>query len=80
MSAEPMAMGRKAGNIACDAEAVRDLDDLGDADAGGELEGGDVAGLLEGGEDAHGAFIVRLVVVGGVPAAGCGERDGVRRR
>ncbi len=64
--------GQVGGNVSGDAEAVGHVDDLVNADAGSQLEGGNVARLGEGVGKGHGAFVVVLVVVRGIAA----ETDG----
>src|SRR5579863_5707188 len=64
-----------SGDVGGDAEAMGDVDDLVDADAGGELEGGDVARLGKGVGEAHGTLVVVLVVVRNVAAEADGSVD-----
>ena len=60
--------GQIGGDIGGDTEAVGHVDDLVNADAGGQLEGGDVARLGEGAHQGHGTLVVVLVVVRGIAA------------
>ena len=60
--------GQIGGNVGGDAEAVGHVDDLVDAHARGQLEGGNVARLGEGVGQGHRALVVVLVVVRGVAA------------
>ena len=60
--------GQVGGNVGCDAEAVRHVDDLVDADARGQLDGGNVARLGEGVDEGHRALEVVLVIVRRVAA------------
>ncbi len=67
--------GQVGRNVGGDAEAVRHVDDLVDADARGEFDGGNVARLGEGVDESHRAFEVVLVIMGSISAEVDGRID-----
>ena len=60
--------GQIGGNVGGDAEAVRHVDDLVNADARGQLQRGNIARLGKGVGEGHRALVVVLVVVRRVAA------------